>query len=145
MLPLRSLSLPLSPVLVWCRALAWVAALLLPQMLGLLHSVAHSARYAAEQTQQASRLHHHAAGGEQASTGSGTATVSGLSTLFASHEPGSGDCRLYDQASHDGLATTVAALHPPLSIPSKAVALFAGQALARWAALFDARGPPLTT
>ena len=49
------------------------------------------------------------------------------------------------QASHDGLVTTVAALSLPLTTPGTGVALFAGDALARWAAQFDARGPPLTS
>jgi hypothetical protein len=38
----------------------------------------------------------------------------------------------------------VALMALPVVLPSFAVAIFAGEALARWAALFDARGPPLT-
>ncbi len=38
----------------------------------------------------------------------------------------------------------VALLSLPMALPSLLVAIFQGEALARWAALFDARGPPLT-
>ena len=106
-------------------------ALLLPQLLGLWHGVAH------EQVQpvkhaHADHVHVHV-------------RTSSLASLFTSHDNGSPDCRLYDQASHDGLVTTVAALSLPSPTPGTGVALFAGDALARWAAHFDARGPPLTS
>ena len=104
-------------------------ALLLPQMLGLLHGVAH------ERAQPAQHVHADHVQGRPSS----------LASLFTSHDNGSPDCRLYDQASHDGLATTVAALSLPLNTPDTGVALFAGDALARWAAQFEARGPPLTS
>ncbi len=63
--------------------------------------------------------------------------------LFSSHH-GDNDCRLFDQASHGSAAPQLAALALPVVLPPIAVALFQGEALARWAALFDARGPPLT-
>ena len=54
------------------------------------------------------------------------------------------DCRLYDQASlSDAMPGAVAAAIPP-QVPSFLVAIFQGKAIARWAALFDARGPPVT-
>ena len=63
--------------------------------------------------------------------------------FFPSHSSNA-DCRLYDQASlSDALATAVAAAMPP-QVPSYLVAIFHGEAVARWAALFEARGPPLT-
>ena len=114
----------------WARVLGLALALLLPQMLGLWHGVAHDQTHG--QAQHARADH------DQAGTSS-------LASLFTSHDDGSPDCRLYDQASHDGLATTVAAPGLPLNTPGTGVALFAGDALARWAAQFDARGPPLTS
>lgn len=111
---------------VWARVLGLVLALLLPQMLGLLHGVAHLP----------------AAGNQHPARAT---SPTSLAFLFASHDEGSPDCRLYDQASHDGVAPTVAAPSLPLHTPGTGVALFAGDALARWAAQFDARGPPLTS
>ena len=64
-------------------------------------------------------------------------------SLFSLHHDVS-DCRLFDQAGHDGglamtFKSTLPGVPPPLT-----VAIFQGEAFARWAALFDARGPPLT-
>lgn len=114
----------------WARVLGLVLALLLPQLLGLLHGVAHGVAYLS------------AAGSEPTLK---AMSPSSLAFLFASHGEGSPDCRRYDQASHDGMATTVATLSLPLNTPSSGVALFACDALARWVAQFDARGPPLTS
>jgi ABC-type Fe3+-siderophore transport system permease subunit len=63
--------------------------------------------------------------------------------LFSNHSEGA-DCRLYDQLSDGHTPPAVAAMFVPVVLPSVLVAIFAGAALARWAALFDARGPPLT-
>ena len=115
--------------LAWARVLGLALALLLPQMLGLWHGVAHE----------------HARSTQHAHAGHGQTRASSLASLFTSHDDGSPDCRLYDHASHDGLVITVAALCLPPHTPSTGAALFAGDALARWAAQFDARGPPLTS
>ena len=64
-------------------------------------------------------------------------------SLFSSHQTAS-DCSLYDLASPGGALLAVAHIALPAVLPPMAVAIFAGEALARWAALFDARGPPLT-
>ena len=128
----------------WARVLGLALAMLLPQMLGLLHGVTHGVTHSSmhgvkpEHARQAPHAHaDHADHGH--------ARASSLASLFTAHDDGSPDCRLYDQASHDGLATDVAALGLPQLTPSTGVALFAGDALARWAAQFDARGPPLTS
>lgn len=113
----------------WARVMGLALALLLPQILGLLHGVTH------ERAHPVTHVH----------AGHSQVRALSLVSLFAFHDDGSPDCRLYDQASHDGLATTVAALCLPLHTPSTGVALFAGDALARWVAQFDARGPPLTS
>lgn len=129
MLPLR---IPLLPA--WARVVGLALALLLPQLLGLLHTVAHDAAHGARHR---SEMASHA--------GHSSAVPSTLTSLFDAHDEGSSDCRLYDQASHDILTTTVAALTLPPVAPHTGVALFAGDALARWAAQFNARGPPLTS
>ena len=69
-------------------------------------------------------------------------TRSLLTALFASHASGT-DCRLYDAASCAGALVASPLLAWPVLMPSTVVAFFEGQALARWAALFNARGPPL--
>lgn len=112
-----------------------VLALLLSQTLGLMHGTLHVAGTVAS---------------VQASAAPGAANVLQaegkglLASLFASHTSDA-DCRLYDQASHGSAALHVASLALPVVLPSFAVAIFEGEALARWAALFDARGPPLTS
>jgi hypothetical protein len=129
---LLKLRFPLLPA--WARVFGLALALLLPQLLGLLHTVAHDAAHGARhRSEMASHAGHPPTG------------VSTLTSLFDVHDEGSPDCRLYDQAFHDILTNTVAASTLPPVAPHTGVALFAGDALARWAAQFDARGPPLTS
>ena len=63
--------------------------------------------------------------------------------LFSNHLEGA-ECRLYDQLGDGHALPVVVAMFIPVVLPSALVAGFASEALARWAALFDARGPPLT-
>lgn len=128
-------------VLVWLLA----ASLLLAQLLGLMHGVVHG-----PQAHLHSRPHvHHDASFVQVSHDHGhpadaEAEDGGwLATLFSSHD-GDPDCRLFDQASHDQVAPTLPMLSLPLVLSSLAFDISRGEALARWAALFDARGPPFT-
>lgn len=105
-----------------------LVALLLSQSLGQLHAVKHSAPASAHQVTAAHS----------------TPPAAGfLDALFSSHSTSS-DCRLYDQLSGGVAMPAVAHLMVPVVLPSFVVAIFQGEALARWAALFDARGPPLT-
>jgi hypothetical protein len=64
----------------------------------------------------------------------------GLVALFGEHSDA--DCRLYDQLSHGPAALCVPALLLPVMLPAATFAYLEGEALARWVALFDARGPP---
>jgi hypothetical protein len=64
----------------------------------------------------------------------------GLSALFGAHSDA--DCRLYDQLSHGPAALCVPALVLPALLPAATFLYLEGEALARWVALFDARGPP---
>lgn len=119
-------------VWVWCL----VAALLTAQMLGQLHAVHHGgaghapAAFAVHEAHDAHEAHeaHHDAGV--------------LHVLFSPHQ-NEKECRLYDQLRDVCAAPGVAAIFLPRAAPGLAVAIFQGNALARWAALFDARGPPL--
>lgn len=114
---------------------AWlVVSLLLAQTLGLLHAVQHgepsTTRHTVVQAHaHAHESHHHDGFLEQ---------------LFSSHSSSS-DCRLYDQAGSSHALPSVAVAMLPIVLPPTVVALFHGEAIARWAALFNARGPPLTS
>ena len=120
----------------WVRLLvsALALALLLSQSLGQLHAIKHGAlagtqhAVGAHESQQSHQAHHDGGFLEQ---------------LFSSHSS-STDCRLYDQLRDSCVMPAVALMALPVVLPSFAVAIFQGEALARWAALFDARGPPLT-
>ena len=113
-------------------------AMLLAQTLGFMHGVVHGPIYGS----------YSAAGSDgqvtlQSADESCAPSANWVDKLFSSHH-GENDCRLFDQASHGSAAPQVAALALPVVLPPMAVAIFQGEALARWAALFDARGPPLT-
>ncbi|WP_457279957.1 hypothetical protein [Polaromonas sp. P5_D5] len=128
------------------RALAWLlaATLLLAQLLGLMHGVVHSPQ---AHIHSHSNMHHdghhqgHAALAHVEEEGESEGGW--LASLFSSHD-GDPDCRLFDQASHGQAAPTLPLLSLPLVLSSVAFDISRGEALARWAALFDARGPPST-
>lgn len=61
--------------------------------------------------------------------------------LFAEHHSGA-DCRLYEQAGHADTLPGLPLASLPLVLSSFALHSFSGLALARWAALFQARAPP---
>ncbi len=120
----------------------WLAlSLLLAQSLGQLHAVKHATKHGGLVAAA------HAAGEQEARETRETQETNHhdgfLDLLFSSHGNAS-DCRLYDHLS-DGQAWTLTLAAPlPIVSPSLLVAIFAGDAIARWSALFDARGPPLT-
>jgi hypothetical protein len=112
----------------------WLAAaLLVAQTLGFVHGLAHNGAL--------SPVHAHALAACQADKA--LHDHAGDDLLFAGHG-GEMDCRLYDQASHGGMMPLLVMPTLPVVLPPFEVAIFQGEALARWAALFDARGPPLT-
>ncbi|MDB5732281.1 MAG: hypothetical protein JWQ03_2176 [Variovorax sp.] len=67
---------------------------------------------------------------------------SSLLALFGTHADA--DCRLYDQLAGGASALTVPLVVLPLVLPTATFDYFRGEALARWVALFQARGPPVT-
>jgi hypothetical protein len=105
------------------RALwAWLAfALVTAQGLGFMHRIVH---------------------GPQAHLAASASAASphGVAALFASHDDDA-TCRLLDAMGHDA-APTAAVVILPFALPSFVVATLRGECLARWRALFDARGPP---
>lgn len=66
----------------------------------------------------------------------------GLLSMFDMHDDGSNQCRLYDQLASAAALPAPPVLVLPLVLPSATFHFFLGEALARWVALFDARGPP---
>ncbi|MDP9897018.1 hypothetical protein J2W32_006133 [Variovorax boronicumulans] len=66
----------------------------------------------------------------------------GVVGLFGDHTDA--ECRLYDQLSHGSSVPGVPLVVLPVLLPSATFAYLQGEAIARWVALFDARGPPST-
>ena len=104
------------------RRLLWLLlfALFAAQTLGVMHRVVHPSPTV------------HASAAKSA----GGALVD----LLASHDGAA--CQLYDQMCQGGAAPQFAQLPPALVLPSLLVFWFQDAIVARWSALFDARGPP---
>lgn len=116
--------------------LGWVlVALVCAQALGFMHRVVHT---------PAGIPHAHAAAEADAHPHDGHGAPAGwIADLFAAHDDASG-CRLYDGVGQDS-ALLPALLALPCHGPAAALLPFlAGEFLARWAALYDARGPPFS-
>ncbi len=123
-------------------------ALLWAPTLGLLHRhvhVPHEAAHAAHAGVQAAPSASAWAAAPGGAENPGPAQTAGLlhdgiASLFASHGEAA-DCLLYDQCSvADALVSAPLAL--PAALPVFLLHFFQGAALARWVALYDARGPP---
>ena len=115
--------------------MAWgylALVLLLAPMLGLMHGLTHGA-LDARHAVPAHSDHADDSGHEHG----------GLADLFSAHADAT-DCRVYDQLCHaDALSVPpLAAL--PMVLSAFIFLFLQGEALARQAALFEARGPPLT-
>jgi hypothetical protein len=112
------------------RSLLWLVmvALVTAQAIGLMHRTLHLPH-----GQQLAHAHAHSHDHDHDAHGF-------VAALFDSHESDA-DCRLFDPLSHDGLPGL-----PVLALPAVAAFFFLdafqGEFLVRWAALFDARGPP---
>ena len=124
------------PRLMILLALLLAAVLVMTQTLGVVHAITHGSSGSSLHSQDDGHDHDHA---EAEAPGANRF----LASIFSLHQDVS-DCRLFDQASHGGglemaIQSALPGVPPPLT-----VAIFQGEALARWAALFDARGPPLT-
>jgi hypothetical protein len=96
--------------------------------LGLMHRSLHVPGLPAAAAQAAQIVHKH--------------TAHHLASLFGDHTDA--ECRLYDQLSHGSAMPGVPLVVLPMLLPSATFAFLQGEALARWVALFDARGPPPT-
>ncbi len=112
--------------------IALVVALWVAGTLGLVHRTAHGPGVA------------HGPSEVTASESTDAAEAPGhcnwIDALFGQHHEA--DCRLYDQLAHGPAALGVPLMVLPLVLPVAVFDFLEGQALARWVALFDARGPP---
>lgn len=111
---------------------ALLAAMVLAQALGLVHRIVHLPAAAGAGVPA---LHAHGGHAHQADAHEGL-----LSGLFGGHSDDS-TCRLFDAMGHDGAPAMVAFAAPVLAALFF-LDLLHGDFVARWAALFDARGPP---
>jgi hypothetical protein len=118
------------------RALIGVLAFALwaTAMLGVMHRALHAPGHPAVGAWVADN-------GQAPHAGKASHSGRGLFALFGPHSDA--ECDAYDQLSSAPAALGVPLLIVPAAPPSAAVlARREGAALARWVALFDARGPP---
>lgn len=108
-----------------------LALFVLAQTLGLVHRGLHGD--GARPPNAAAGIHEHAAGETAQSPG-------WLDGLFGDHADPSG-CLLFDVIAHPGCAPAYALIQP-LLLPHALLAATRADFVARWSALFDARGPP---
>lgn len=121
------------------RHAAWgflALALLLAPLLGLVHGVVHGAGGSLE----AARAHVHDG---VSHTPDHPDAHGWLADVFSVHTENS-DCRVYDQLCHSDAVSVPPAAVLPIVLSSFVFHFVEGEALARRAALFEARGPPLT-
>jgi len=115
----------------WCLALALVLA----PTLGHLHRTVHGPH-----TELA---HEWAAGQAHADHDDHAGHDHGwIAGLFTAHDDDS-TCRLFDQLTHSDALASLPALALPLVLTPFLFRRLDGIARARWATLFDARGPPV--
>lgn len=123
---------------------AWCAlCILFAQTLGLAHGIAHGPVHGDVGTQAAQTV---AAQAEQShhALGNAQGAPDALETLFAQHEDAE-DCRLFDALGQQPGAAMAGPVHPPTAPPCmQRLRRLEGAFVARWATLFDARGPPLS-
>jgi hypothetical protein len=123
------------------RHAAWgflALALLLAPLLGLIHGVVHGAGGPLHGQQAHVHLaqdHDHA---HEHADGHGW-----LADVFSVHADDA-DCRVYDQLCHGDGVSAAPALVLPIALSAFVFHFLEGEVLARRAALFEARGPPLT-
>ena len=119
------------------RSTAFIAcvltlALWFASTLGLVHGVVHTPGLA--------QAHSHAQPPVAAHTHQ--SLFGSVTALFTDHHQCDAQCRIYDQLSHGPAAVAVPLIVLPLVLPTATFDFFQGEALARWVALFQARGPP---
>ncbi len=110
-------------------------ALWFASTLGLVHSVVHAPGLAHTQATAMSKI-------TSTAKAAPTSLLGSVAALFTDHHDGDAQCRIYDQLSHGTAPIAVPLIVLPLFLPTATFDFFQGEALARWVALFQARGPP---
>ena len=139
-LPLPKLNIRIQQLWVLALVFTLISALIFSVFLGQLHAVKHAGFLGAAHAESMHTPQHDK---EHVNPHGNSKDHGFYEQLFSNHSTDT-DCRLYDQLSDGHAMPVVAVALLPGVLPSPVVASFAGEALARWAALFDARGPPLT-
>ena len=124
------------------RRAAWgylALVLLLAPMLGLMHGLVHGTVPGAAGVLHAAAVPVPAADGHAHGHADGHGW---LDELFSAHGDAS-DCRVYDQLCHSDVLPALPLIALPMVAVSSVFHFLEGEALARRAALFEARGPPL--
>ena len=126
------------------RAWVLVLALLWAQSMGLWHGIVHGG-YGAVSVRASLALAPDTSDAVTQAFGiEGAPVFNGFfESLFGNHHKGV-DCQLYDQLCHGDALATAPVLVLPLGVPAAHIAHLTGLAVARWAALFQARGPPVS-
>lgn len=114
--------------------------LLLNQTVGLMHGIVHGPSIIAGPAAQVAQASHAAALVAEPDHDADAF----MTSLFSGHNSHGGevDCRLYDQSSHCDAMPGVPLLALPLVQQPFVFSVLPGLAVARWHALFQARGPP---
>lgn len=118
-----------------------VLALLWAQSLGLWHGIVHGGHGVG--SVHASLALASAAPDAALSAAGEAKSHSFFESLFGNHHDGV-DCELFDQLCHGDALATAPVLALPLGVPAAHIAHLTGLAVARWAALFQARAPPFS-
>lgn len=141
-------SFPLRQALV----LAWAWLFLLAQAAALAHGVMHGAWGEAHHRHAGHHVHDHGSGRAAAGDPHHVQHVhhahAGADShwmLQVVHGNGNDACKLFDAAGHAVLPQPARVTEAPLLPGGAVLAVLDGDALARWAALFDARGPPASS
>ena len=112
-------------------------ALLLVPLLGLMHGIAHGLSHGLSATAVSANAQHHA----QTRT-DGVDAPRWSKKLFAGHDKAA-DCLVFDQLCHADALHFLPLQVLPTPLPNIVLVTLAGDFIARWAALYQARGPPL--
>lgn len=117
-----------------------LCALVAAQALGLMHRIVHLPHGPWQAHEHAHEYAHEHAHEHAHADAHGHEGLGWVADLFAGHDDDS-SCRLFDPLNHEGAACV-----PAVVLPAVAALFFLetlqGDFVARWAALFDARGPP---
>jgi hypothetical protein len=121
----------------------FIACLLVAQTLGLFHGVVHGPGHGLTHSPGHDTAHDHAHD-EAHDDAPALAHQTLFEQLFSGHASDDLDpqCRLFDQSSHLDSLPALPVMGLPLAISPFVFSLQTGLAVARWHALFEARGPP---